>query len=85
MGKLTSTSRKNENNTDISVYLIYLRKLHTDTRKIYGFNFFEEIAIGFTIASRRLRNLLKVFLAVFLLKLINAAIMLAFSSSLVWY
>ena len=39
--------RKNENNTDISLYLIYLPKLYENILKYYRLNSFKEISIGF--------------------------------------
>ena len=47
MGKLASKWRKNENNTDISLYQICLLKLHENIWKNFGLNLFKEIAIGF--------------------------------------
>ncbi len=47
MSKLSSKLRKNENNTDISFYQIYLPKLHKNILKYYRLNLFKEIAIGF--------------------------------------
>ena len=47
MAKLSSKLWKNENNTDISLYRIYLPKLHENILKYYRLNLFKEIAIGF--------------------------------------
>ena len=38
---------KNENNSDISLYLIYFPKLHENISKYYRLNSFKKIAIGF--------------------------------------
>ena len=38
---------KNENNTDISLYPIYLPKLHENILKYNRLNLFKEINIGF--------------------------------------
>ena len=47
MGKLLSKLCKNENNTDISLYLIYLPKLHENILKYYRLNLFKESIIDF--------------------------------------
>ena len=46
MGKLSFQFSKNENNTDISLYQIYLPKL-PENMKYFRLNLFKEIAIGF--------------------------------------
>ena len=40
MGRLSSALHKNENNTDIPFYLVYLRKLHENILKYYWLNLF---------------------------------------------
>ena len=47
MGKLLSKLYKNEKNTDISFYQIYLPKLHKNIFKYYRLNLFKEITIDF--------------------------------------
>ena len=47
MGKPSSKLHKNENTTDITLYQIYLIKLHENILKYYRFNLFKQIAIGF--------------------------------------
>ena len=47
MGKLPSKLCKNENNTDILIYQLYLPKLHENIVKYYKLNLFREIPIGF--------------------------------------
>ena len=47
MGKLSSKLHRNENNTDISFYQIYLPKLYESILKYYRLNLFKEIPIGF--------------------------------------
>ena len=47
MGKLSSKLRKNENNTDISFYQIYLPKLYENIFKYYRLNLFKEMTIFF--------------------------------------
>ena len=46
MGQLSQLC-KYENNTDISLYQLYLTKLHENIFKYYRLHFFKEIAIGF--------------------------------------
>ena len=48
MSKISSKLRQKENNTDISLYQIYLPKLHENISKYYRLNLFEEIAPGFS-------------------------------------
>ena len=71
MGRLPSKLCKNKNNTDISLYQIYL---HENILKYYRLNCFSH--------DRQLCNLLKAFPTVSLFKLVNAAVIFAFSSSL---
>ena len=47
IGKLSSKFHKNENNIDISLYQIYLPKLHENILKYLRLNLFKEITIGF--------------------------------------
>ena len=53
MGKLLSKLCENENNTDTSLYQVYLPKLHENILKYYRLNLFKEITMGFN----RNRNL----------------------------
>ena len=46
MGKFLSWLSKNENNTDIQFYQIYLFRLHENILKYYRLNLFNEVAIG---------------------------------------
>ena len=46
MHKLLTKLHKNENDFDISLYQIYLPKLHENILKNYSFNGFKEITIG---------------------------------------
>ena len=46
MGKSSSQLRKNEDNTNISFYLIYLPKLHENVLAQWRLNLFKEIAIS---------------------------------------
>ena len=52
MGKILSKSNKNENNTDILLYQIYLPRLHENILKYDELEFFKEITIDSSIASR---------------------------------
>ena len=47
MSKLSSKLCKNVNNTDISLYQIYLLKLHENILKYLRLNLLKEISIGF--------------------------------------
>ena len=47
MSKLLSKLHKNENNTDISFYQIYLLGLHENILKYYRLNLFKGITIVF--------------------------------------
>ena len=47
MSVLLSKIHKKENNTDISLYQIYLSKLYENILKYYRLCLFKEIAIGF--------------------------------------
>ena len=46
MSKLSTTLRKNENNTDVLLYQIYFPKLHENILKYYRLNLFKEIITG---------------------------------------
>ena len=79
MGQLSSKLHKNKNNSN--TYQIYLLKLHENILKYHWLNLFKEIDIGFN------HNLwtTSVFLAASLFKLVNAAVIVTFSFSLVLY
>ena len=47
MGKLSSKSHKNENNTYLSFYQVCLPKLYENILKTYKLNLFKEISISF--------------------------------------
>ena len=47
MGKVSSKLHKNENNTDIVLYQIYLPQILENIFKYYVLNSFKEIDIGF--------------------------------------
>ena len=47
MGKLLAKLCKNENNTDISLYHMYLSKSYENILLLYRLNSFKEIAIGY--------------------------------------
>ena len=47
MGKVLSKFHKNENNTEASLYKLYLPKLHENILKYYWSKLFKEIATGF--------------------------------------
>ena len=65
MSKLLSKLRKNENNTDIPLYQIYLPQLHENIWKYYWLDSFDESPLVSNTASRRLQNLLQVILTCF--------------------
>ena len=46
-GRLSFKWSRNENNTNILLYQIYLWKLHENILKYYRLNLFKEFAIGF--------------------------------------
>ena len=73
-----SKLHKNENNTDISLYLIYLPKLHKNILKYFRLNQLKEIAIHFS----QPQNFLLVFQMVFLFERVTSSLFLAFSLSL---
>ena len=73
IGKFLSKLCKTENNTNISLYPIYLPKLHENILKYYRFNLFKEIAIDFNHSLYMTLEILKDFLTVSLFKLVNAA------------
>ena len=83
MGELSSKLRKNEDDTEISLYWIYLLKLHKNILKYYRSNFSKKSPMTLTAAFRRFQKLALAFPTVSLFKLVNAAVILAFSSSLV--
>ena len=83
IGKFLSKLCKNENNTNISLYQIYLPKLQENILKYYRFNLFKEIAIDFNHGIGTIQNLLQAFPTASLFKLLNAAVILPFSSFLV--
>ena len=85
MGKHTSKLYKNRNNTDILFYQIYLQKLYEHNLKYNSLNSFKEIAISFNNCLQTISESLASFPEIFLFKLINAAIIFAFSLSLVWH
>ena len=74
-GKLLSKICKNENNNYIALYQICLPKLRENILQYYRLNLFKEIIIGFN-------HDVQVFPMV-LFKLLNAAVILAFSSPLI--
>ena len=80
-GKLSSKLHINENNTDILLYQIYLPKLHKDISKLIQF-IFKKSPLASAMVSRRFRNLLQAFPTISCFELPNAAVILAFSSSL---
>ena len=62
IGKLSSKLHKNENNTDILLYQIYLPKLHKNILKNCRLNFFKEIA---TSSNQGLQTTLESFASFF--------------------
>ena len=60
MGKLSSKLRKKENNTDISLYQIYLLKLHENILEYYTLNSFKKSLLDSTTVYRQIRNRLQV-------------------------
>ena len=81
IGKLSSKLRKNSNNADISFYQVYLPNLHDKILKYYRLNLLKEIAISFNHGLQMSSESPQAFPIFSLFKLVNSAIILAFSSS----
>ena len=82
MSQLSFKLHKNENNTDISLYVF--TKIRSKYLEIQEIKFIQRNNHQFQLWSpKRLWNLLQAFLMVSLFKLVNATVILAFRSSLV--
>ena len=73
-----SKLRKNEKNAKISLYKIYLPKVHENIMECYRLNLFKEVAIGFNYGLQMTSET-----PTSLSNGVFAAVILAFSSSLV--
>ena len=68
MGKLSSKLHKNENNTGVSLFQIYLPIIHENILKHFRLDWFKKVAISFNHGFLTTSNLLQAFPLVFLIK-----------------
>ena len=73
---------KNQNNSHISIFQIYLPKLHENNYKLSQYR---EIAIGFNHGHQTISKSPATFSTLFLFKMVNIAVIVAFRLHLLWY